>query len=163
MRSLFINSISTDLEDSFAFKFVRTADEQSLWNDFVPLIINEELVGGFIQTYEEDLANFKLLHVFNKHRSKGYGEQLVDIALDEAKKKSKYWKCTSEIDAWKFYKRIGFKTHGLTDYCDSYLILGKLTDNGLDYTIDERIEQLIKTKYTLKGDQYDIAQPLLQP
>lgn len=139
-------------KDDFAHKFVKTADEQNLWHECRGVWEEDKLCGAYIQTIEGRLANFKLLHVFADSRGKGYGEDLVRMSHIEGRLYADYWKCTSELDAIKFYEKLGFKHHGLVDYCDAYLILGKFTENlmELDYNLDEYVNELINTKYRLR-------------
>lgn len=142
--------------DKFALKFSERATRENIWKDFRGYYHEGSLVGGYIQTYEDDkLANFKLLHVFSKYRSLKIGSKLVLEAIDLARKLNyTYWKCSSELDAWKFYEKINFKKQGQTTNYDSYLIIGKIPLNGyeLDYTRDDYINHLIQTKYTLKEE-----------
>lgn len=149
-----ISNIQSYDRDAFAYKFGAVAEVDNLWGEFrCTYTYENELVGGYIQTHRDGLANFKLLHVFSKFRGRNYGRMLVNDAFYTARQYGcKYWKCTSELFALRFYEKLGFKSIGLTRDYPSYLILGKILPAGieLDYTMDDFMLQLINKKYPLQ-------------
>lgn len=101
--------ISEVKKDTYAVKFTATENGEVLGWVYLFLI--------FESRHNEPYGLMGNLYIEMGHRGKGIGTKLIQIAIEEAKKRGCYKLiCNGDLSnerAHKLYERLGFKKHGL--------------------------------------------------
>ena len=116
-KEQFINSITSQKEDSFAKTFVAKANMQNQWGYCIGAFDDEEnLMGAIICTISKrspKVANLQLLHTFHKFRKQGVARKLTNYCfIDSLNRGALYFRVSAEPGAVAFYEAIGFKFWG---------------------------------------------------
>src|ERR1051326_6442246 len=102
-------------EDAFCKTYVAKARVMGLWEQTWGILTDQGLLRAAITVTENRRAvtNLQLLHTMFSERGQGLGKYLCEWALRRAfERDQKYFRVSAEVDAVKFYQRIGYKFLG---------------------------------------------------
>lgn len=152
-RMEFAAQITADPRDRFAKTFLSKCDMMGGWDEVVGVFSEAgELCGAvWLTVGKHRNANLQLLHVFARHRRKGYGEALCKEVYRRALAAGAVlFRVSAERDAVEFYRRIGFRFWG-TQKSGTWLSLFRVSGSEIADGIYDLQDPLLSKALKRKG------------